>query len=98
MASSEAASAKWMKRPILRASFLSTNWCGSKFFTSAANRTGCPVRSKALISAIPLRPAIRPSHTSAVVLPIPQSAPRPVTTTRRWSIRAFLLELRSVWA
>src|ERR1700733_13543636 len=38
---------------------------------------------------MPLRPAIRPSHTSAAVLPIPQSAPRPVATTRRCSMCNF---------
>jgi hypothetical protein len=35
MASSAAAMAKWMKAPILRASFFSTNLSGSKFLTSA---------------------------------------------------------------
>ena len=35
-----------MKRPILRASFLSTNLSGSKFLTSAAKVTGKPVASK----------------------------------------------------
>ena len=39
-ASADAASAKWMKRPILRASFLSTKSRGSKSLTSAAKRTG----------------------------------------------------------
>ena len=46
IASCVAAKAKWMKRPILRASFLSTNFRGSKFFTSAAKVTGKPVASK----------------------------------------------------
>src|SRR3984885_244029 len=78
-----------MKRPIFRDSFLSMKTRGSKSLTSAAKRTGWPVRSKALISAIPLRPASRPSQTSGAVLPTPQRSPRPVTTTRRCSI--FLL-------
>src|SRR3984957_2002963 len=89
IASAEAARAKWMKRPILRASFLSMKRRGSKSLTSAAKRTGWPVRLKALISAMPLRPAIRPSQTSGAVLPTRQIRPRPVTTTRRCSI--FLL-------
>ena len=46
MASWVAAKAKWMKRPILRASFLSTKFSGSKFLTSAAKVTGKPVVSK----------------------------------------------------
>ena len=40
IASSVAAMAKWIKRAILRASFLSMNCSGSKFFTSAAKVTG----------------------------------------------------------
>ncbi len=47
---------------------------------------GWPVRSNAVISAIPLLPARRPSQTSGAVLPTPQIRPRPVTTTRRCSI------------
>src|SRR5215469_18054599 len=86
MASAEAARAKWINRPILRASFLSTNLRGSKSLTSAANRTGWPVRSNALISAMPLLPASRPVQTSGAVFPTPQISPRPVTTTRRCSI------------
>ena len=43
MASCAAAMAKWMKRPILRASFFSTKTCGSKSLTSAAKRTEWPV-------------------------------------------------------
>jgi len=83
MASCAAAIAKWMKRPILRASFFSMKRSGSKSLTSAAMRTGWPVRSKALISAIPLRPASRPSQSSGAVLPTPQTRPIPVTTTLR---------------
>src|SRR5271156_330342 len=81
IASWVAASAKWMKRPILRASFLSINRSGSKFFTSAANVTGKPVASKLVIGAIPLLPASRLSQTSGAVLPTPHNSPMPVTTT-----------------
>src|ERR1700722_4349622 len=80
-ASWAAASAKWMKRPILRASFLSMKSNGSKPFTSAANVTGNPVVSKLVIGAIPLLPANRLFQTSGAVLPMPQSSPMPVTTT-----------------
>ena len=86
IASCEAASAKWMKRPIFRDSFFSTNSSGSKCLTSAAKRTGCPVRSKCVISAMPLLPANSPCQTSGVVLPTPHNSPMPVTTTRRCSI------------
>ena len=75
MASCAAAMAKWIKRPIFRASFLSMKRRGSKSFTSAANRTGWPVRSNALISAIPLRPASRPSQTSGRCCLLRRSGP-----------------------
>src|SRR5271155_498511 len=81
IASWVAASAKWMKRPILRASFFSTKFSGSKFFTSAANVTGKPVVSKLVIGAIPLLPSSRLSQTSGAVFPTPHSSPMPVTTT-----------------
>src|ERR1700679_1277893 len=87
--------AKWMKRPILRASFLSTKACTSKSLTSAAMRTEWPVRSKAVISAMPLFPASRPSHICGAVFPTPQRRPMPVTTTRRWDILlSFLVVLQ----
>src|ERR1700730_6880216 len=81
MASWAAASAKWMKRPILRASFFSIKSSGLKPFTSAANVTGNPVASKLVIGAIPLLPASRLFQTSGAVLPIPHNSPMPVTTT-----------------
>src|ERR1700685_3435145 len=81
IASWVAASAKWIKRPILRASFLSTKSSGLKFFTSAANVTGKPVASKLVIGAIPLLPASRLSQTSGAVFPTAHNNPMPVTTT-----------------
>src|ERR1017187_2414957 len=83
MASCAAAKAKWMKRPILRASFFSTKLSGSKFLTSAAKVTGKPVVSNPWMGAIPLAPAISCRHTSGAVLPTPQTSPRPVITTLR---------------
>src|SRR5271154_70348 len=88
-ASCDAASAKWMKRPILRASFLSIKSSGLKFFTSAANVTGKPVVSKLVIGAIPLLPASRFFQTSGAVLPTPHIKPMPVTTTLRAKLLAF---------
>src|ERR1700689_1092577 len=76
-----AASAKWIKRPILRASFLSTKSSGLKFFTSAAKVTGNPVVSKLVMGAIPLLPSSRLSQTSGAVFPTPHNNPIPVTTT-----------------
>src|ERR1700733_3435257 len=81
MASWAAASAKWMKRPILRASFFSIKSSGLKPFTSAANVTGNPVVSKLVMGAIPLLPESRLFQTSGAVLPIPHNSPMPVTTT-----------------
>src|SRR5271155_1878935 len=89
MASWAAASAKWMKRPILRASFLSIKSSGLKFFTSAANVTGKPVVSKLVMGAIPLLPASRFFQTSGAVLPTPHIKPMPVTTTLRAKSLAF---------
>src|ERR1700677_2624512 len=81
IASWVAASAKWIKRPILRASFLSMKSNGLKFFTSAAKVTGKPVASKLVMGAIPLLPSNRLSQTSGAVFPTPHNKPMPVTTT-----------------
>src|ERR1700722_13374103 len=79
-----------MKRPILRASFLSMKSSGLKPFTSAANVTGNPVVSKLVMGAIPLLPARRLFQISGAVLPIPHNSPIPVTTTLRAnSLTAF---------
>src|SRR6185312_10721360 len=72
-----------MKRPILRASFLSIKLSGSKFLTSAAMVQAKPVVSKPVICATPLLPASRFVQTSGLVLPTPQIRPIPVTTTLR---------------
>src|ERR1700761_2920845 len=74
-----------MNRPILRDSFLSINFSGSKFFTSAANCTAKFEASKAVIGPTPLFPANSWLQTSAVVLPTPQISPTPVMTTRRFT-------------
>src|ERR1700742_4925090 len=104
IASWAAASAKWMKRPIFRASFFSIKSRGLKPFTSAANVTGNPVASKLVIGAIPLLPASRLFQTSGAVLPIPHNSPMPVTTTllaisadSLIAFRVFLDVFRSVF-
>ena len=78
-----AASAKWIKRPILRASFLSTKSSGLKFFTSAAKVTGKPVVSKIVMGAIPLFPVqqVLPDFGRGISYSR-ISSPIPVTTTR----------------
>mgnify|MGYP000969838452 CR=1 FL=1 len=43
--------------------------------------------SNLVMRAMPLRPAVRASQASAMVLPTGEIAPRPVTTTRRRDIR-----------
>src|SRR6516162_1252929 len=73
-----------MKRPILRASFFSTKFSGSKCFTSAAKFTGNPVVSKLWMGPIPLAPASNCCQTSGAVFPTPHNRPRPVTTTLRF--------------
>src|SRR6478609_2011458 len=82
MASSAAAMARWMKRPIFLTSFFSMKFKGSKPFTSAAIWQAKLPASKWVIFATPLLPATMFFQTSALVLPTPQISPRPVTTTR----------------
>src|SRR5206468_2235534 len=82
-ASSEAPSAKWMKRAILRASFLSMNFSGSKPRTSAAMVQGNPAVSNPSIVRTPLLPASSADQFSSRVLPTADIKPTPVTTTRR---------------
>src|SRR5438874_1711485 len=91
MASSLAASARWMKRPIFFISFFSMKFSGSKFLTSAAMVQAKLVVSKCVIWPTPLLPASRFFQTSGAVLPTPQIRPMPVTTTRRSPARAKLL-------
>src|SRR5579875_104756 len=79
-----------MKRPILRASFLSRNWSGSKFFTSAAIWQAKPAASKLVMRSTPLLPANSACQASSTLLPTAQMTPIPVTTTRRCKLlRSF---------
>src|SRR6185312_3465497 len=99
IASCVAAMAKWMKRPILRASFFSTKFSGSKFFTSAAKVTGKPVASNPWMGAMPLTPARRFRQISGAEFPTPQIKPRPVTTTLRvifW-VKALFASFRGLF-
>src|SRR3954470_6875190 len=82
-ASSLAAMARWMKRPILRASFLSSSASGSKCLTSAAIWQAKAEASKLVIFSTPLFPASNDCHVSSASLPTAQIMPIPVTTTRR---------------
>src|SRR5208283_3926608 len=72
-----------MKRAILRDSFFSMNWSGSKFFTSAAIWQANCDASKLVIRSTPLFPASSACQTSGAVFPTAQMVPIPVTTTRR---------------
>ncbi len=85
IASSAAAMAKWMKRPIFLISFFSMKFSGSKFLTSAAiwQANGAEASNWRDACPTPLLPASRFFQTSSVVLPTPQIRPIPVTTTRR---------------
>src|SRR5664279_512096 len=78
-----------MKRPILRASFFSTNCKGSKFFTSAAIWQANREASKPLMRSTPLLPASNACQTSPELCPMPQISPTPVTTTRRAKLFSF---------
>src|SRR6266851_3190440 len=81
IASSAAAIARWMKRPIFLSSFLSMKLSGSKFLTSAAIRQANLPASKRVIAATPLLPSRMFRQTSVESFPTPQIRPRPVTTT-----------------
>src|SRR5207302_404624 len=70
-----------------RASFLSTYLSGSKLRTSPAMRVGKSVASNLEIGPIPDFPCLSPDQNSSVLLPSGVSAPSPVMTTRRSSIR-----------
>src|SRR5208283_521404 len=79
-----------MKRAILRDSFFSRNWSGSKFFTSAAIWQANCDASKLVMRSTPLWPASSAFHVSATLLPTAQMVPIPVTTTRRCKLlRSF---------
>src|SRR5713226_5462015 len=90
IASSDAARAKWMKRPIFLTSFFSMKFSGSKRLTSAAIWQANADASNPVMRSTPFLPASKAGHTSAVVLPTAQSRPRPVMTTRRAKLLACL--------
>src|SRR5215469_6354284 len=81
--------ARWIKRAILRASFFSRYWSGSKFLTSAPIWQANCDTSKLVIRSMPLVPASSAFHTSSALLPTPQMSPTPVTTTRRAKLLSF---------
>src|SRR5262249_3802857 len=95
-ASSDAASARWMKRPIFLTSFFSMKLRGSKFLTSAAIWQAKPEVSNPVMRSTPLLPASSPCHTSGTVLPTAQIRPRPVMTTRRAKLLACFRVLADV--
>src|ERR1700688_4705871 len=95
-ASSAAAIARWMKRPIFFTSFFSMKFSGSKFLTSAAIWQAKALESNWVMRATPLLPASTACHTSPVVLPTPQIRPMPVTTTLRPKLLATFRMLPDV--
>src|ERR1022692_2640227 len=95
-ASSAAAMARWMKRPIFLTSFFSMKLRGSKFLTSAAIWQAKLVESNWVMRATPLLPASTACHTSPVVFPTPQIRPMPVTTTLRPKLLAAFRMLGDV--
>src|SRR6267143_3306270 len=98
IASSAAASAKWMKRPIFLTSLFSMNWKGSKLRTSPAIWQANAEASNWVMRSIPLLPASRACHTESVVLPTAQIRPTPVMTTRLSKLLAKLLACLRVFA
>ncbi|OPZ51657.1 MAG: hypothetical protein BWY90_01421 [Deltaproteobacteria bacterium ADurb.BinA014] len=82
IAISEAATAYKMKLSRRRASCLSTNCRGSKFFTSPAILDLKAELSNLVIGPMPDFPAIADSHDSLTELPSGVRAPIPVITTR----------------
>src|SRR5208282_2267291 len=95
-ASSAAAIARWMKRPIFLTSFFSMKFRGSKFLTSAAIWQAKLLESNCVMRATPLLPASTACHTASVVLPTPQIRPIPVTTTLRPKLLAAFRMLGDV--
>src|SRR5580700_6956228 len=95
-ASSAAAIARWMKRPIFFTSFFSIKFSGSKFLTSAAIWQAKLLESNCVMRDTPLLPASSACHTSPVVFPTPQIRPMPVTTTLRPNLLAAFRVLGDV--
>src|SRR3954471_13874921 len=71
-----------MKTSIFLTSFLSTNWSGSKPFTSPAMRAEYCEASNRVIGPMPLFPARRASQFACVPMASGDTSPTPVTTTR----------------
>ena len=88
----DAASPKWMKVSMCRASFAGMYCSTSKPFTSPAMVQAMPEASKRLIVPMPERPASRLAQPSATVLPTGLIRPSPVTTTRRRVMKCFPCE------
>ena len=84
-AKSAAATANWMKRSIFLTSFFSTQFRGSKPFTSAAKCVGCREASKRVMLATPDCPASSPLQVGSVPTPRGETRPTPVITTLRLS-------------
>src|SRR6202451_761830 len=95
-ASSAAAMARWMKRPIFLTSFFSMKFSGSKFLTSAAIWQAKFAESNCVMRPTPLLPASTAWPTSPVVFPTPQIRPMPVTTTLRPKLLATFRMLPDV--
>src|SRR5260221_2296368 len=72
-----------MKRSMRRASFGDMYGARSKFFTSPAIWLDRRDGSKRVMRVMPDFPARAFAHASATPLPMGQTMPRPVTTTRR---------------
>jgi hypothetical protein len=75
--------ARWLQRCMRRAAFASTTSETSNSFTSQANRIGNSLASKREIGLAPAAPPTSSDQASSTGLPIGQTTPRPVTTTRR---------------
>src|SRR5258708_27550551 len=74
---------RWMKRSMRRASFGDRYAATSKFFTSPAIRLESKPASKWVMRPTPDLAARTLDQASATVLPIGQTIPNPVMTTRR---------------
>jgi len=86
-ASIPAARPKWMNVSIRRTSLGGMNWVGSNPLTSPAIWQDIAEASKRVIRVMPERPAQIEAQFSAVLLPIGETIPMPVTTTRRRDTR-----------
>src|SRR3990172_2142937 len=74
-----------MKVSIFRASFFSTQLRGSKPFTSAAIWQSIPAGSNLVIRPAPDTPPLRAAQKASIPMPMGETAPSPVTTTRRFT-------------